>query len=172
MAHWRWHGVRSQSSRGGGTKSENTDQATEFVKVQSRNSQRYNPSLPLFLPHMKTAFPAVFCACFNFLLQYQQVPQVTFISAWQRQWWDDQHKPWYYSTWKRHSVEYARRPWSPKFKMNRAILIVHTNLQLMKAIKTPPLSWSTPKINGLLKSIQQFLVSSFFCFFFRNHAHK
>lgn len=124
MAHWRWHGVRSQSSRGGGAKSENTDQATEFVKVQSRNSQRYNPSLPLFLPHMKTAFPAVFCACFNFLLQYQQVPQVTFILAWQRQSWDDQHKPWYYSTWKRHSVEYACRPWPPKFRMNRAILIV------------------------------------------------
>lgn len=60
--------------KGGGTKSENTDQATEFVKVQSRNSQRYNRSLPLFVPHMRTGMPAVFCACFNFLLQYQQVP--------------------------------------------------------------------------------------------------
>lgn len=46
--------------KGGGTKSENTDQATEFVKVQSRNSQRYNRSLPLFVPHMRTGMPAVF----------------------------------------------------------------------------------------------------------------
>lgn len=62
----------SEFKAGGGTKSENTDQAVEFAKVQSRNSRRYNPSRPLFLPRMKAAFPAVFCACFNFLPQYQQ----------------------------------------------------------------------------------------------------
>lgn len=52
--------------KGGGTKSENTDQATEFVKVQSRNSQCYNPSLPLFVPHMKTGMPAVFLCMLQF----------------------------------------------------------------------------------------------------------
>ncbi len=58
--------MRGQRSRGGGTKSENTDQATGFVKVQSCNSQHYNlslsfyPLLPLFVPHMETHMPAGF----------------------------------------------------------------------------------------------------------------
>lgn len=45
-------------SQGGGTKSEISDQARGFAKVQSRNSQRYNLSPPLFAPHVKTHIPA------------------------------------------------------------------------------------------------------------------
>lgn len=65
MAHWQCHRGRGQRPRGVSTKSENTDQATKVVKVQSRNST-LQPFLCLYL----SSDEIVHACCFLFMLEF------------------------------------------------------------------------------------------------------